>query len=461
MIMVDDSCTFRLTRYQPGTLKELWAIFWPLMLSVMSGTLMVFTDRAILASYSSDAFNACAAAQPWYWTIDAIFMAIIASSEIVLGRMNGAKQYQRMGPAVWQMILLAFSSYVLLIPIIWNVHYLLADNIEALGTPYLQMLLTTLPFELAGCGAIASFFIAQGNTKKIPIVVISSCLLNCILDYWFVFGGLGVPSMGIVGAALGTNIANLFSFCTFLFFFLQKKYRQTYAIHTYRWSWEVLQQCARIGLPNSMAYGIGNVGWCLICQFFTLKLLPEQHKAYFVSFTIYNFMFCVTDSIGKTSGTLCSNFIGANQRSMLSCVMRQATRLISFFAVGFTIFCILYSTPLICFLGSKEFANNDAFIHQTKWFLIWYCGVFTCEALRFCVQGFLFALLKPKVILIAHATLYWLICLVPTYFLLTYRHCDPTIYTQLIVAENSIVLIGFYLWYQKGTWKSNPSATVS
>ncbi|MBP5191580.1 MAG: polysaccharide biosynthesis C-terminal domain-containing protein [Opitutales bacterium] len=456
-----NSSNFRLTRYQPGTFQELWAIFWPLMLSVMSGTLMVFTDRAILASYSSDAFNACATAQPWYWTLDAIFMAIIASSEIVLGRMNGAQHYQRMGPAVWQMLLLSFSSYLLLIPIIWNVPYLLADTTKTLGAPYLQMLLTTLPFELAGCGAIGSFFIAIGDTKKIPRVIITTCLLNGILDYWFVFGGLGIPSMGIVGAALGTNIANIFSFSMFLCFFLQKKRRQTYAIHTYRWSWDVLHQCTQIGLPNSITYGISNTGWCLICQFFALKLLPAQYKAYFVSFTIYNFMFCVTDSIGKATGTLCSNFIGAHQRPLLSCVMRQATRLISFFAIGFAVFCTLYSTPLIRFLGSKEFAANDVFIHQTKWFLVWYCGVFMGEALRFCVQGFLFALLKPKAILIAQTSLYWLLCLIPTYFLLTYGHNqDPAIYTQLLMTENLIVVIGFYLWYRKATWKQIPSTTT-
>ncbi|MBL62074.1 MAG: MATE family efflux transporter [Opitutae bacterium] len=45
---------------------------------------------------------------------------------------------------------------------------------------------------------------AQGDTKTYRNVLIASFFLNCVLDPWFMYGGLGIPSMGIKGIALAT-----------------------------------------------------------------------------------------------------------------------------------------------------------------------------------------------------------------------------------------------------------------
>ena len=121
--------------------------------------------------------------------------------------------------------------------------------------------------------------------------------------------------------------------------------------------------------------------------------------------------------------------------------------------VGFLVFLLLFAHPLTRFLGSKEFADNAVFFDQTNRFLVWYWGVFICDALRFCVQGFLFALLKAKIILVANVLLYWGVCLIPTYLTITYLHWNPVIYAQMLVLNQVIALVGFYIWYKRGTWK--------
>ena len=45
---------------------------------------------------------------------------------------------------------------------------------------------------------------AQGDTRSYRNVLIAGFFLNCVLDPWFMFGGLGVPAMGIRGIALAT-----------------------------------------------------------------------------------------------------------------------------------------------------------------------------------------------------------------------------------------------------------------
>ena len=47
-----------LTRYPEGSIRELWTISFPLMVSTFAMLFMIFTDRIFLAHYSIDAMNA-------------------------------------------------------------------------------------------------------------------------------------------------------------------------------------------------------------------------------------------------------------------------------------------------------------------------------------------------------------------------------------------------------------------
>lgn len=46
--------------------------------------------------------------------------------------------------------------------------------------------------------------VAQGDTRTFRNFLIGSCLLNLALDPWFIYGGFGLPAMGIMGIALAT-----------------------------------------------------------------------------------------------------------------------------------------------------------------------------------------------------------------------------------------------------------------
>lgn len=47
---------------------------------------------------------------------------------------------------------------------------------------------------------------AQGDTKTYRNFLIGAFFLNCVLDPWFIYGGFGVPAMGVKGVALATAL---------------------------------------------------------------------------------------------------------------------------------------------------------------------------------------------------------------------------------------------------------------
>ena len=56
-----------------------------------------------------------------------------------------------------------------------------------------------------------SMLIAVGDSKFASGMMIAGMLVNVGLDPWFIFGGFGLPAMGIKGAALATVISQAFS----------------------------------------------------------------------------------------------------------------------------------------------------------------------------------------------------------------------------------------------------------
>ena len=79
------------------------------------------------------------------------------------------------------------------------------------SAPYVHILSLGLPFSL-GFHVLRNFATALGRPRA-PLVIMSvAVLLNIVLDYGLIFGRLGMPELGLLGAALTTSLANAFCF---------------------------------------------------------------------------------------------------------------------------------------------------------------------------------------------------------------------------------------------------------
>jgi putative MATE family efflux protein len=82
--------------------------------------------------------------------------------------------------------------------------------------PSMMMLALIMVFE----NALRSL----GQVKVSLTMSASAVVFNIVLNYWFIFGGLGVPPLGVVGAALGTLMARTIHLGLFLVFFYVSKH---------------------------------------------------------------------------------------------------------------------------------------------------------------------------------------------------------------------------------------------
>ena len=136
---------------------------------------------------------------------------------------------------------------------------------------YLAEALAYINIIILGTGLfVFTFFInallnAVGDTVSFRNVLIFAALINVLLDYWFVRGGLGIDAMGVSGIALATVLIEAMS-VAYLFYRFRSK--PLYARRTaFRLDAAVFQALIGQGIPPSANLALMAVGIYIITYF--------------------------------------------------------------------------------------------------------------------------------------------------------------------------------------------------
>lgn len=93
---------------------------------------------------------------------------------------------------------------------------------------------------------------AMGNMILPMILQITGCLINIILDPIFIFGKLGFPEMGVVGAAVATIIGQMCPFIIFAIIFRKNNHGIEISIKGFKFDKKIIKRLYSVGLPSSI-----------------------------------------------------------------------------------------------------------------------------------------------------------------------------------------------------------------
>ncbi len=229
----------------------MWHIAYPLMLSLLSGSLMMFADRLYLAHYSLQALNASANAGLAVWVFLIVPMLTAGIAEVFVGQYHGSDQKQRMGEPVWQMLWFALFLAPVFCAIAWFAapYIFWGTGNEALEIDYFSTMLYFGPFFIC-TPALSGFFAAKGTVKLVTFATILGNLINVIVDPILIFGWGPFPEMGVTGAAIATGLGGAISVVFFLMIFWKPSYRKQYGTNAWAFRPKAFWECVKIGLPS-------------------------------------------------------------------------------------------------------------------------------------------------------------------------------------------------------------------
>jgi putative MATE family efflux protein len=258
--------------------KMMLSIAIPMSLQALITFSVNLIDTIMLGRVGEVALSASSLGSTFFMIISVISMGIGCGSSVITaqywgkGEAKPIRQTAAISLKICTVIALLFSVVTIAIPDRIMSIYSTDPDVIAAGAKYLRIL--AFSFTLSSLSTVITALLRSVNIVKVSLYAsIGSCLVNVFFNYIFIFGKLGLPAMGVAGAALGTVIARVFELGFNGVYFFKLDTRISFRFrHLRGWNRAILRTFCSVSLPvvvsdlimvlggNLIAVIIGHIG---------------------------------------------------------------------------------------------------------------------------------------------------------------------------------------------------------
>jgi MATE family multidrug resistance protein len=245
--------------------------------TVLVGQLAVMafgvTDTIVAGRYSEQALAALSVGSAVYMTV---FVALIGVMQALLptwAELHGAQKHHELGRSVRQALYIAMAGMIvgataLLFPggLLRTTEVPPALQSDVLR--YLGVLIFALPAAML-FRMYSTLNQSLGHPRLVTWLQAFSLVVKVPLSIWFVFGGFGMPALGVVGCAWATVLVNwlmvLLAFWMLRTQELYKPYQIWRALEAPHWP--TIAEFARLGVPGGISVLVEVTSFTLMALF--------------------------------------------------------------------------------------------------------------------------------------------------------------------------------------------------
>lgn len=192
--------------------RRLLQIAVPIMLSNLISNIQMLIDRIFLGRLDVLYVSAVGNATAPIWTTMSIVYSLAMGASILIsqavgeGKIEQAKEYAASLHIFHNIIpFILFLFWTFFSPVVFKLMGV-APTVMDYCVNYTRLFAPIYIVTGIGCSMMTMLQTSNYTKPFVTYGLIRSCL-NIVLDYILIFGKLGLPAMGIAGAALGTTIA--------------------------------------------------------------------------------------------------------------------------------------------------------------------------------------------------------------------------------------------------------------
>jgi len=298
-------------------LGEILGLAIPAMLAIASEPIFILADTAMIGRLGVEPLAARAIASSLIGGITWLFAFLIFGTTTLVGYHRGADEFESCGEICLHALLLAAAggTAVSILGILFAPHlYLLmgaAPEVLTQGSTYFRIRIAAAPFTFLFFATVG-FLRGIQDTRTPMVIAFVVNGLNVVLDYLLIYGGLGLPALGLRGAAVATLVCQILAGAICLGILFLSSYASQYGLNRWRFSGRRLLSLSHIG--RDLAVRTGALRFSLV---FATGAVARMGMVTLSSHEIALQLFLLSsdtiDGIAVAGQTLAAKYLGADR----------------------------------------------------------------------------------------------------------------------------------------------------
>jgi len=444
-----------LRNFKKKTTVELLRLALPMVVSQGAFAVMIFTDRYFMSQIDPVHMAAALGGGVASFFSFCFFVGLFSYANALTAQYLGAGEPEKCPKVVTQGMIMTVMSA----PFLTLIAFLVVGVFEGMGhepeqigleRSYYLILMSGVLITLAKI-CISSYFAGIGRTHVVMICDVFGLLINVPLCYAMVFGKLGFPALGIVGAGISTVVATALALILFVAFYFQKEHRDTFAVlRSFSLDVGILRRFWRLGFPSGLELFLNVAAFNLfLLMFQSYGIAAGAAAAVVFNWDILSFVPMIGLSVGIIS--MIGRFVGARDMRRVDEVMTAA--FVVALAYG-AVLAILYSTfryPLVEVFAppSGDFA---AIRELSAFMMIGLSSYVMADAVIIVSGGILRGAGDTRWLMVASVSLHWAM-LVAQFFIIRVFELSPRVSWIAFVALILAIALVYALRLRSGRWR--------
>jgi len=383
------------------------------------------------------------------------FTGLFSYANALAAQYLGAGELSKCSKVVTQGI----AMTIMCSPLLVIITYFVSGIFEGVGHDPRQVELERIYYVILMMGVVitlaktcvSSYFAGIGRTHIVMICDVCGMVCNVPLCYLMVFGKLGFPELGIIGAGVSTIVASTFALLLFVFFYLRKEHREKfYVMESFRLDWAILRRFLRLGFPSGLELFLNMAAFNLfLLMFQSYGVVQGASAAIVFNWDLLSFVPMIGINIGVIS--LIGRFVGANDMERTEEVMSAGFIIGIFYSLALAVIYITFRFPLVEIFAPPT-GDFSEIRELSAFMMIGLSSYVMADALIIVSGGVLRGAGDTRWLMYASVGLHWAMLVAQYYVILVWGY-GPRV-SWLTFCAMIFVIAVVYLWRLKsGVWR--------
>ena len=312
--------------------RNIWKVAYPILISLVMEQMIGLTDTAFMGRVGEVELGASAIAIIYYVVLFMIGFGFSIGAQIIIGRRNGEGNFRETGKVFWNGLyfLLGLSGVLILLSELfspWMMKRLVtSEAIYVAALNYVRWRLPGMVFAFI-TAMYRAFYVGTTQTKTLTLNSIVMVISNIFFNWILIFGHLGLPALGITGAAIGSSLAEFVSMVFFIIYTRVSCDRQKYGLDKpAKFELAELKSMMPTCVWTMIQYTISLSTWLIF--FLYIEHVGERALAISnIARSSSGIIWVVLQAFSSTCSTLVSNIIGEGHQDKVMSLVKRILKL--------------------------------------------------------------------------------------------------------------------------------------